>query len=131
MGHIISMEFEAIQERDEPPTTFAPGTRFNETQYLENGRATLHRYTFNGDGGWVDWYRTYPRRWEYAVSAPNVAKVDVYTYVNDGSTPARTLTLTFSDEISGTWERQAHEADVRSWGTFTLRDASDEAGTGA
>ncbi len=126
-GYIVSRAFEAIEYGPigAPDQTFAlgPGTRIDETQYLENGKATLHRYTLDGGDGWVGWYRTFPRRWEYRVDAPNVAQVLVFTYDDDGSTPASTLTLTFSDESSGTWEHRAHRLTMSSRGTFTLRDA--------
>ena len=126
VGYIVSMDIEAIQVPGEQTRRFDRGERINEIEHLPGGRAARFRHFFAGAGTrWSDWITGTARKRDYTRPEPNVGQVETYTYVNDGSTPADTLTLTFADETSGTWENQNHTQGVRSWGTFTLREVSE------
>lgn len=121
-GLIITMELEAIEIPDGGSSYFEPGERFNEAEYLPDGRGVRSRHRFPGEQ-WSEWITGYGRRYVYERPEPDVGKVDWYNYSNDGSTPAVTLTLTFEHEAGGRWEHLSHAQGIRSYGVFTIRES--------
>ena len=130
-GYVVSMRLEEFDIIGDGGGIFDPKLRINEFQYIEDGRAILARHTVNGEDDFTAWRRTQPLRWEYTVISPTVGQVEIFIESRGEDDPNTTLTLTFADETSGTWEDFLHPNDrypggIRFWGTFTIRDASDD-----
>ena len=129
-GYIVSRGLERVDIIGDGGATFDPALRINEFHYLD-ADTILVRYTETGEDGFSGWNPWNPLRWEYTVTSPTVAQIQVFMEDRDDGSPDSTLTLTFADEMSGSWEDLLRPNDrypegIRYSGTFTIRAAADE-----
>lgn len=124
-GYVILRESK-LYRYGKKTTFYEPGMSLSETEYLTVSRrqATRRRQTFKGEAGWFNFWVSWPRRREWTVLEPNVAKLDVFTYVNDGSTAAYTTKFTFTSETGGTYQYELYPQEdspgAYGMGTFTI-----------
>ena len=129
-GYIVSQGLERVDIIGDGGATFDPALRINEFHYLD-ADTILVRYTETGEDGFSGWNPWNPLRWEYTVTSPTVAQIQVFMEDRDDGSPDSTLTLTFADEMSGSWDDLLRPNDrypegIRYSGTFTIRAAADE-----